>query len=92
MKVPFLDLAAAYSELQSEMEASVLASLRSGWYIGGQDVEVFEQEFSFYTGTLHCVGVASGLDALHLALRAMDIGAGMKSSSRLTPSLQPGWP
>ena len=76
MKVPFLDLAAAYSELQSEIEASVLASLRSGWYIGGQDVEAFEQKFSVYAGTLHCVGVANGLDALHLALRAMDIGAG----------------
>ena len=76
MKVPFLDLAAAYSELQPEMEASILASFRSGWYIGGQDVEAFEQKFSVYTGTLHCVGVANGLDALHLALRAMDIGAG----------------
>src|SRR5208282_6948148 len=76
MKVPFLDLAAAYSELQSEIEASVLASLRSGWYIGGQDVEAFEHKFSVYTGTLHCVGVANGLDALHLALRACDIGEG----------------
>lgn len=76
MKVPFLDLAAAYSELKSEIEASILASLRSGWYIGGQDVEAFEGEFSSYTGTQHCVGVANGLDALHLALRAMDIGSG----------------
>ncbi len=76
MKVPFLDLAAAYSELKSEIEASILASLRSGWYIGGQDVEAFEGEFSSYTGTQHCVGVANGLDALHLALRAMDIGLG----------------
>ena len=76
MKVPFLDLAAAYSELKPEIEASILASLRSGWYIGGQDVEAFEGEFSSYTETQHCVGVANGLDALHLALRAMDIGLG----------------
>ena len=75
-KVPFFDLGAAYSELQSGMEASVLASLRSGRYIGGRDVEAFEQEFAVYTGTQYCVGVANGLDALHLALRAMEIGAG----------------
>ena len=76
MNVPFLDLAAAYSELQREIEEAVLASLRSGWYIGGEDVEAFEQDFAEYTGTLQCVGVANGLDALHLALLAMEIGPG----------------
>jgi dTDP-4-amino-4,6-dideoxygalactose transaminase len=76
MKVPFLDLEAAYSELKTEIEAAVLASLRSGWYIGGQDVEAFEHDFAEYTETRYCVGVANGLDALHLALRAMDIGVG----------------
>lgn len=76
MNVPFLDLAAAYSELKAEIETAVLASLRSGWYIGGQEVEAFEHEFAAYTETRHCVGVANGLDALHLALRAMDIGEG----------------
>lgn len=76
MSVPFLDLGASYLELKSEIEAAILASLRSGRYIGGQEVEAFEHEFAAYTGTHHCVGVANGLDALHLALRAMDIGAG----------------
>ena len=76
MNVPFLDLGAAYSELKAEIETAVLASLRSGWYIGGQEVEAFEHEFAAYTETCHCAGVANGLDALHLALRAMDIGAG----------------
>lgn len=76
MTVPFLDLGAAYRELQSEIEAAVLASLRSGWYIGGHDVEVFEQEFAQYTEAQHCIGVANGLDALHLALLAMDVGPG----------------
>lgn len=76
MKVPFLDLAAAYAELQPEIESAVLASLRSGWYIGGGEVEAFEQAFAAFTEAKHCVGVANGLDALHLALRAMDIGAG----------------
>lgn len=76
MNVPFLDLGAAYSELKAEIETAVLASLRTGWYIGGQEVEAFEHEFAAYTETRHCVGVANGLDALHLALHAMDIGTG----------------
>lgn len=76
MNVPFLDLAAAYRELQSKIEAAVLSSLRSGWYIGGHDVEDFEQEFAQYTGTRHCVSVANGLDALHLSLLAMEVGPG----------------
>jgi dTDP-4-amino-4,6-dideoxygalactose transaminase len=74
--IPFLDLGAAYREIQAELESAVLASLRSGWYIGGQDVEAFEDEFATFTETRHCVGVANGLDALHLALVAMGIGAG----------------
>jgi dTDP-4-amino-4,6-dideoxygalactose transaminase len=76
MNVPFLSPAAAYAELQPELEAAILTSLRSGWYIGGEDVAAFENDFAAYTGALHCVGVANGLDALHLALRAMDIGPG----------------
>jgi dTDP-4-amino-4,6-dideoxygalactose transaminase len=76
MSIPFLDLGAAYREIQTELESAVLASLRSGWYIGGQDVEAFEQEFAAFTETQHCVGVANGLDALRLALVAMGIGAG----------------
>ena len=76
MNIPFLDVGAAYREIQSELESAILGSLRSGWYIGGEDVDAFEQEFAAYTETKHCVGVANGLDALHLALLAMEIGAG----------------
>jgi dTDP-4-amino-4,6-dideoxygalactose transaminase len=68
-------LGAAYREIQDELESAVLASLRSGWYIGGKDVEAFEQEFAAFTETRHCVGVANGLDALHLSLVALGIGA-----------------
>jgi dTDP-4-amino-4,6-dideoxygalactose transaminase len=52
------------------------ASLASGYYIGGPEVEAFEAEYAKYCGATHCVGVANGLDALHLALRAMDVGPG----------------
>lgn len=76
MTVPFLDLRAAYQELRAELDAAILAAVQSGWYIGGHQVESFERDFAAYTGARHCVGVANGLDALHLALRAMDIGPG----------------
>lgn len=76
MNVPFLDLGATYRELQGEIEAEVLRSLRSGWYIGGADVEAFERDFAVFAGARQCVGVANGLEALHLALRALDVGPG----------------
>lgn len=74
--IPFLDLGAAYRELQSELEPALLAALRSGWYIGGTEVESFERAFAAYTETAHCVGVANGLDALVLSLRALGVGPG----------------
>lgn len=76
MNIPFLDLSAAYKELQSEIEAAVLASMRTGWYILGPEVESFEYEFAEYCEANHCIGVANGLDALHLALLAMGVGPG----------------
>lgn len=76
MNIPFLDLAAAYGELQTEIEAAVLASLRSGWYIGGTEVDAFEQAFAAYTGAAHCVAVSNGLDALALGLRALGVQPG----------------
>ncbi|MFO0697660.1 MAG: DegT/DnrJ/EryC1/StrS family aminotransferase [Nitrospira sp.] len=76
MSIPFLDLTAAYRELQSEIEEAVLKSLRSGWYILGPDLEAFEQDFANYCEVQHAIGVANGLDALHLALKAMDVGSG----------------
>lgn len=76
MKVPFLDVGAAYREIQDELEPAILASLRSGWYVGGQEVEAFEEAFAAFTAAKHCVGVANGLDALHLALLALQIGDG----------------
>ena len=76
MKVPFLDLGAAYRELQSEIDAATARVLASGWYIGGPEVEAFEAEWAEYCGAAHCVGVGNGLDALVLALRACGIGPG----------------
>ncbi|MDP1612371.1 MAG: DegT/DnrJ/EryC1/StrS family aminotransferase [Sulfuritalea sp.] len=74
--IPFLDLGAAYKELQPQIDAAVSRVLASGWYIGGQEVDAFEGEFAAYCGAAHAVGVANGLDALHLALLAMNVGPG----------------
>ncbi len=76
MKIPFLDLSATYRELKPEIDAAVTRVLTSGYYIGGPEVEAFEDEFATWCGTAHTVGVANGLDALHLALRAMGVGPG----------------
>ena len=74
--VPFLDLAAPYHELREEMDDAVGRVLASGRYLLGPEIEAFEAEWAAYCGTAHAVGVANGLDALHLILRAMDIGPG----------------
>ena len=76
MRVPFLDLGAAYRELQTEIDQAVARILASGWYILGPEVEAFESEYAAYCETSHCIGLGNGLDALHLALRAMDVGPG----------------
>lgn len=76
MNIPFLDLKKPNLDLRSELEAAFRRVVESGWYILGQEVEAFEAEFAAYCGTRHCVGVGNGLDALHLILRAYEIGAG----------------
>jgi dTDP-4-amino-4,6-dideoxygalactose transaminase len=76
MRVPFLDLKAVYAELKSELDSAVGRVLTSGWYILGQEVEAFEQEFANYCQAQHSIGVANGLDALSLCLEAFGIGPG----------------
>src|SRR5437868_3961710 len=76
MNVPFLDLKAAYAELKAELDAAAQRVLASGWYIMGPEVEAFEMEFAAYCGARHCVGISNGLEALHLILRALDVGPG----------------
>jgi len=75
-KIPFLDLHAAYIELGSEIDAAIKRVLNSGWYVLGSEVEAFEEEFASYCEAGHAIGVANGLDALHLALLAMGVGMG----------------
>ena len=76
MGVPFLDVGAAYQELRTAIDEAVARVLASGWYILGPEVEAFESEFAEYCGASRCIGLGNGLDALHLALRAMGVGPG----------------
>jgi len=75
-QVPFLDLRAAYEELKAEVDEAVSRVLGSGYYLLGKELEAFEKEFAEYLDVRHCVAVGSGLDALHLALRALEVGQG----------------
>ena len=74
--IPFLDLKAPHVELRPEIDSAIARVLDSGWYILGPEVEAFEAEFAGYCQADHAIGLANGLDALHLALRAMDVGPG----------------
>ena len=76
MIVPFLNLKSPYIELKDELDVAYHRVMESGWYILGKEVEAFEAEFAAYCETKHCIGVANGLDALHLIVRAYGIGSG----------------
>ncbi|MEI6179325.1 MAG: DegT/DnrJ/EryC1/StrS family aminotransferase [Chloroflexales bacterium] len=76
MHIRFLDLQVQHLGLREELKEAFDAVIDSGWYIQGEQLEKFESEFAAYCGAKYCIGVGNGLDALHLTLRAMQIGAG----------------
>jgi dTDP-4-amino-4,6-dideoxygalactose transaminase len=76
IKVPFQDFKAAYHELKAELDESYHRFMESGWYVLGKETTAFEEEYAAYCEAAQCVGVSNGLEALHLALRAMDVGPG----------------
>lgn len=65
-----------FYKYQNEIEQAAVNVLRSGWYVLGKEVSAFEEEFAAYTGAKYCVGLASGLDALWIAFRLLNIGKG----------------
>ena len=68
--INFLDLKAINDSFEPELSLSIKRVLDSGWYIMGSEVKKFEKEFANYIGTKHCIGVANGLDALRIILKA----------------------
>lgn len=76
MSVPFLELWPAYNELRAELDDAFHRVMESGSYVLGSELEAFESEFAAYCGAEFCAGVGSGLEALHLILRACGVGMG----------------
>lgn len=76
MKVPFVSFLPMEIELDREFREAFDRVFTRSWYIGGEEDKSFEKAFAEYCGTKHCVGVGNGLDALMLALKALEIGAG----------------
>src|SRR5437870_2472405 len=76
MTVPFYDLGAEHQQLKTQLDDCYSRVLASGSYILGAETVNFERRFADYCGAQYCLGVGNGLDALHLILRGMAIGAG----------------
>lgn len=75
-KIHFVDLGAQYRQLQAEFNEAVIRAMGRGDFILGEDVAAFEREFAAFCRAEHCVGLSDGLDALHMALRALGVGPG----------------
>lgn len=74
--IPFLDLKSINLTHRTDLLAAFERVLESGWYIMGKELAAFEEEYADYCGARECVGVANGLDALTLSLRALGVGPG----------------
>jgi dTDP-4-amino-4,6-dideoxygalactose transaminase len=87
LHVPFLDLRLLNASLRSELLEACERVVDSGWYILGSEVSAFEDEFAAYLGVRHAIGVANGLDALSLVLRAwLEMGRVRVGDEVLVPS------
>ena len=74
--IPFNDLGRGVAALRTELDAAVARVLDSGWFVLGGEGRAFEEEFAASLGAAHAVGVASGTDAIELALRALELSPG----------------
>lgn len=74
--IPILDLKEQYHQLKDEIRQATDAVFESGHFINGPNVQALEREIAAYVGVPHGIGLNSGTDALHLALRALDVGPG----------------
>lgn len=76
MNIPFSTVSIMHDEIRNELDSAYAKVMDSAWYIRGEECRLFEEEFASYIGTKYCVGVANGLDAISLILKAMNIGSG----------------
>lgn len=74
--IEYEQLARSNQPFMEELESAASRVIRGGWYVLGQEVAAFEEEFARYVGARHCIGVANGLDALILSIEALDLPLG----------------
>lgn len=74
--IEYESLAQSNAEFMDELQAAATRVIRGGWYVLGQEVSAFEEEFAQYVGAKHCIGVANGLDALILSIEALELPSG----------------
>jgi dTDP-4-amino-4,6-dideoxygalactose transaminase len=85
--IKFLDLKKINDSFEPELSGAIRRVLDSGWYLLGSEVKSFEHEYASYTGTKHCVGVANGLDALRLILKAyIEMGVMKEGDEIIVPA------
>ena len=85
--IKFLDLKAINDSYEPELSLSIKRVLDAGWYLLGNEVASFEKEYADFIGTKHCVGVANGLDALRLILKAyIELGIMCEGDEIIVPA------
>lgn len=85
--IKFHDLKVVNDSFEPELSEAVLRALKSGWYLQGEETKSFEKEYAKFIGTNHCIGVANGLDALRLILKAyIEIGFMKKGDEIIVPA------
>lgn len=85
--IRFLDIKKINDSFNPELEEAVLRVVRSGWYLLGEELQAFENEYARFIGTRHCIGVANGLDALRLILRGyMELGKLKEGDEIIVPA------
>ncbi|MFF1383710.1 DegT/DnrJ/EryC1/StrS family aminotransferase [Arthrobacter sp. NPDC058288] len=78
LRVPLVDLVAQQAEIHEELEPHLQDILQRAAFIGGKEVELFEQQYADFLGARHCIGVGNGTDALELALLGAGVGPGQE--------------
>ena len=76
ISVPFVSLRPMHDEIRADLDKAYQTVMDESYFIQGQQCQLFEEEFAAYCNAKHCIGVATGLDAIYLILRAMNIGNG----------------
>lgn len=85
--IKFLDLQKINAQHAAELKEATARVIDSGWYLLGNEVKTFEENYAKYTGTKHCIGVANGLDALRLILRAyIEMGVMTEGDEVIVPA------